>query len=716
MRYISSSDKTVGSDRSSSSRSHEAATSAKAAVRQTKRFLVGYFLKKGNNSILAGKRRKPLRYNTIGRTVKNHALDIIPAAAALVVFVSALVAAASPAAAQTTEPETSSAQSPFINKVIITGNESISEKELKGQMKTKAPAFFNIFRKPRLDMTRLNRDIAQLEGYYHTAGFFEASVELDTLQYSTDGRFVDIVIGISEGEPTLVASVEFSQGVFIDHEELRKDLLLRPGEPYNASYLDTDLYTLQSKYFDRGYLAVSIRESVELSDYRASVYFDVSPGTQIKINNIEISGNVLSKDKVIEKEIAFDSGDICRLSKLVETQRNLYETGLFTVVDINPENLDPLDRTVDIYIRVRERKARYIEGGFGVGNILGSRIFAGWGTRNLIGTGRGLRLKVEYGYDLFEGETVDFSKMQFRNNFWRYDVEYFQRYVLGYKALMSIDGYIEKDATVENVVVRTIGGQLLTRRRLTRYSDMFLAFTDEFIKRAAFNEPINEGEVRFVSGSVSHDKRDFILNPTTGTYQFVRLKFAGGILGGDEDFWTASASTQWYWRLLRGDVIAVRVRFGYGDPYGQTEQVPIEDRFFAGGSNSVRGYQNNSLGPQEYIPEADEFLPLGGNFLMLTNIELRFDIPLLSRINISGAAFFDGGNVWENIKDVTLGDFQVFKSKEDVDINDYFYGVGLGIRYNTPIGPIRLDYGLPIKVREEQSESGLFYLSLGQTF
>jgi outer membrane protein insertion porin family len=642
----------------------------------------------------------------------------------LSVLAAALAAGAPAAAAQRTAPPSSPEQASFINKIIITGNESISEKELKGQMKTKAPAFFNIFRKPRLDMVRLNRDIAQLAGYYHTAGFFEASVELDTLQYSTDRRFVDIVIGINEGEPTLVESVEFSSGSLIDHEELRKDLLLRPGEPYNASYLDTDLYTLQSKYFNRGYLAVSIRESVELSEYRASVHFNISPGTQIKIQNIEISGNVLSKTGVIDKEIAFESGDICRLSKLVETQRNLYETGLFTVVDINPENLDPLDRTVDIHIRVRERKARYIEGGFGVGNILGSRIFAGWGTRNLLGTGRGLRLKVEYGYDLFEGEAIDFSKMQFRNNFWRYDVEYFQRYIFGYKALMGIDAYVEKDNTVEAWLVRTIGGQLVTRRRLTRYTDMFLAFTDELIRREAVavtdstieGEALSEGEVRFLSGSVSHDKRDFILNPTTGVYRFLRLKFAGGFLGGDSDFWTASASAQWYWRLLRGDVVALRVRFGYGDGFGQSEQPPIEDRFFAGGSNSVRGYENNSLGPQEYISERDEFFPLGGNFLMLTNIELRFDIPLLSRINISGAAFFDGGNVWENIKDVTLGDFKVFKSKDDVDINDYFYGVGLGIRYNTPIGPIRLDYGIPIKVREGQSEKGLFYLSLGQTF
>jgi outer membrane protein insertion porin family len=631
-------------------------------------------------------------------------------------LLSAAVVGASSANAQTEESAPPPEQAPFVNKVIFVGNESIPEKEIKRQMKTKAPAFYNIFRKPRLDMTILNRDIAQLEGYYHSAGFFEASVSLGRLEYSEDRRFVDIVISISEGQPTLVESVEFSPNSLIDGNELRKDLLLRPGEPYNASYLDTDVYALRSKYFDRGYLAVSIRESVELEDHRASIFFDIEPGTQITIQRIEISGNVRSKNSVIEKEIAFETGDICRLSKLVQTQRNLYETGLFTVVDISPENLDPLDRTVDIYVRVRERKSRYIEAGFGVGNILGSRLFAEWGTRNLLGTGRGLQLSTEYGYDLFEGETVAFNSMQFRNNFWRYDIEYFQRYLFGLKILMSINAYIQKDATVQNVVVRRVGGQLLSRRRLGRYSDILVGFTDEFIKRVVLGTVESEGEVRFLTSGLSIDKRDLILNPRTGVYRFLRLKFAGGFLGGDYDFYTANVSSQWYWRLLRNDVVAVRVRIGYGDNFGQSDRVPIEDRFFAGGVNSVRGYKNNSLGPKIVDEETGDFIPLGGNALLLTNVEMRFDIPLLSRINISGSAFFDGGNVWEDVKDIQINDFRIFKPDSDVDINDYRYGLGIGIRYNTPLGPIRLDYGLPIKVEEGQSRSGLFYLALGQTF
>jgi outer membrane protein insertion porin family len=607
-------------------------------------------------------------------------------------------------------------QAPFINQIILVGNKNISDKVLKNQMKTRAPSWYNIFNKPRLDRALLNRDIAHLEGYYHTAGFFEATVRLERLDYVEEGRFVNVVISIDEGKPTVVEAVDFSPNALIDDSELRRGLLLKPGQPYNSSYLATDVYELQSKYFDRGYLAVSIEDSVTIVGYRATIHFDITPGTQIRIRRIDISGNVLSKTAVVEKEIAFKPGDICRLSKLVETQRNLYETGLFTVVDINPENLDPLERTVDIYIRVRERKARYIEGGFGVGNILGSRIFAKWGTRNLLGTGRGLQLSTEYGYDLFEGDVIAIDNMQFKNNFWRYDVEYFQRYIFGLKALSELDFFVQKDATVQNLVVRSIGGQILTRRRFSRYTEMLLGFTDEFIKRQEFGLSEAETESRFITNSYSDDRRDFLLNPRTGVYRFLRLKFAGGFLGGDNDFYTASASSQWYFPLTVDDVVAIRIRIGYGERFGQSATVPIEDRYFAGGSNSVRGYANNSLGPQFVDTDTGESIPAGGNALMLTNLELRFGIPVLSRIHISGAAFFDGGNVWGSVDDITWGSFKPFKSSSDVTINDYFYGVGMGVRYNTPIGPIRLDYGIPLKTLEGGSNNGLFYLALGQTF
>lgn len=619
------------------------------------------------------------------------------------------------------EPAGGTVQAPFINQIVFRGANSISEDELKKQMKTREPAFFAIFTKPRLNVETLNRDLAQLEGYYHSTGFFEATVVLSRFEYSDDRRFVDVVIEVREGRPTRVESIEFSPHTLVDHKELRKGLLLKPGEPYNASLLSTDVYTIKSKYFDRGYLAVSVSDTVLLRDYRARIVYRIDPGTPISIRRIQISGNALSKNSVIEKEFAFKKGEICKLGQLVETQRNLFETGLFTVVDIVPENLDPMDRFVDVSVRVRERKAAYVEVGFGVGNILGSRIFGEWGTRNLFGTGRTLRFKSEYAYDLFKNDEIDFSQIQFKNKYYRYDTEFHQRHVLGTKLLMSVNTFLEKDATVEEVEVKTLGAGVTSARRLSPHTNLLVGLSHERIRRFVSDQPEERSTSRIATTGITYDKRDFILNPRRGSYQNLRLQGAGGFLGGDNDFYTIGTSVQRYYPLGLGVVLAARVRLGYADAFGDSKKdgVPIENRYFAGGGSSVRGYEENSLGPRKTGDPngvTGEILPLGGRVLALTNVELRHSIPLLSRVNISGAVFVDGGNVWGSLQSVKLRDFRITAARDDVTIHDYRYGVGIGLRYNTPVGPIRLDYGLPIKLDNRTSARGRFHISLGQIF
>jgi len=215
--------------------------------------------------------------------------------------------------------------------------------------------------------------------------------------------------------------------------------------------------------------------------------------------------------------------------------------------------------------------------------------------------------------------------------------------------------------------------------------------------------------------SGSHDKRDFVLNPRAGTYRIARLQVAGGVLGGRNDFYTASGSFQRYDPLSRWAVLATRLRIGLGGAYGRSANVPFENRYFLGGGNSVRGYNENSLGPRAMDDQGREAV-VGGEFMLLTNVELRHGIPLLSQWNFSGAVFIDGGNVWASTSDVSLKDFRPLADEQDVTVNDYRYSMGVGLRYNTPVGPIRLDYGWPLKRDTYNDNSGRFHLTLGQIF
>jgi outer membrane protein assembly factor BamA len=139
--------------------------------------------------------------------------------------------------------------------------------------------------------------------------------------------------------------------------------------------------------------------------------------------------------------------------------------------------------------------------------------------------------------------------------------------------------------------------------------------------------------------------------------------------------------------------------------------VPVENRYFLGGANSVRGYEDSGLGPRDASKNV-----AGGTFEMLLNLELRYPLPLLARWNFSGCVFLDSGNVWAQASEVSSDDFELTSSIDETTVEDYRYGLGLGIRYNTPIGPIRVDWGYPLKPDQFSGDNGMFYLSLGQIF
>ncbi|MEE9270837.1 MAG: outer membrane protein assembly factor BamA [Candidatus Krumholzibacteria bacterium] len=610
---------------------------------------------------------------------------------------------------------------PFVNKIVILGNQFFSDDDLKKQMNTDESSFFSVFRKPRLRLDFLRRDIAVLEAFYHANGFLEATVRVKEIRQLENEAFVDIIIEVEEREATRVEAIEFGSVGPIKEDELREDLVLKPGDPYNPSLRSADVYSIKRNYFEEGYLGVAVRDTATVNGRLVRIRYDIVAGPVIHIRNIEIRGNRDSKRSIVEKELAFESGDPFRLGKVIETQRNLFETGLFTEAEIIPENLNMSERTVDIVVRVSERKSAYVEAGFGVGNILGSRVLGEWGDRNLFGTGRSLRFKTEYSFGIFEDETLNFDNLDFRVKFYRYDAQFDQRRLFGTKLLLGVNAFFEKDATVDDIVIRTRGASVGGSRRLNPRTDVLLQFLLERIKRQAPDTGFEDSRSNLVSSAVRYDTRDFILDPRTGIYRDVNLSIAGGILGADNDFYSISTSVQKYYRLARRIIVALRARVGFADAFGDSsdEGPPIEARFFTGGSNSVRGYDENSLGPATLTVDpstgATEETVLGGRALLLTNAELRFPLPLLARFRFSGAAFVDAGNVWRSLDAIDIKHFRPFADRDDVVQEDYRYSVGVGIRYNTPVGPIRLDYGLPLK-REPGLDNARFHVSLGQIF
>ena len=615
-----------------------------------------------------------------------------------------------------TEVKTEEPKAVFINRIRFAGNENVKDNQLKARMRTREPGLFAVFNKPRLDERQLGKDVKALEAYYRSLGFPDATVRLDQIEYLENRRFADIHIKVVEGEPNRVNEVTFEGNLILDEEDLREDLLLEPGAPFNEALLETDIYTIRGRYFDQGYLAVSIEDVVGLSARKVDIRFLIDPGPLLKVGTITIDGNEEVRTGVIESEITVEPGDVCRYNKVLETERNLFETGLFSVVDVLPENVDTLTHVVDLRVRVRERKESWLEAGFGVGNVLGSKVFAEWGTRNIFGTGRTVRLRATYAFDLFEGDEIDADRIDIDNTYWRYDAIYQQRRLLGLKLPTGFNAYYYWDATVPELEVKTIGGAVSVTHEFGKFRDfgrenqLVGTFSVEDIRTKKGDEPEVRSRSNILGSSLSRDTRDFILNPTVGLYEVVSAQIAGGILGGENDFYTAESGFQHYTGVRSRSVFAWRVRVGYADSYGRSDEVPIENRYFLGGANSVRGYGESSLGPLD--AQGD---PAGGTVMMLANVELRFPMPFIGKWNFSGAVFLDSGNVWEDFSDIQSSDFEFVTPIDETTEDDYRYGSGVGIRYNTPIGPIRVDWGFPLKP-DGDNAGGRLYLSLGQIF
>jgi len=602
---------------------------------------------------------------------------------------------------------------PVVKRIEILGNKSFSDGRLKRMMRLKEAHFYSLFSKPRYRRDYLKRDVATIRSFYHRNGFFDAVVKVEHVRRDEKSNSVVIRIFINEGPQTKVRKVEFSGDLILPEGELRKGLNLVEGEPYNPNLLEVDRYTIFSNYLKKGYLGASISYKVKPDSLSVAIVWRIEPGEPMRINRKFIKGNRRVDEGLIERELTFKKGEIFNLKNILESKQNLYDTGFFNSVDIEPENLDVKERLVDLVISVKERKTGYLETGLGVGNIHGNRVFAEWGHRNLLGRGYALNARTSFAFSIFPDNDFNLKRLEYRERFVSHEGELRIPHVFSTWNTLTFGAYYERDATVEPVVVRSLSFKATVSRRITRQTSLLLGYGLEHIKRFEVEEEKEKSRKRSINISFTKDTRDYYFNPSRGGYITLEGKVSGGILGGEDNIYSIVTSFQKYEKLDGNYVLAYRIRTGYSDVFGKSKSygLPIESRYFTGGGNSVRGFRENSLGP---VNEDGE--PIGGRVLLLTNIELRYPLPYLKKYNFGGALFFDGGNVWQSMKEITLRDFRLFTDDGGLTCRDYMYSIGFGLRYYTPVGPFRLDIGFPVKRPESVDYTYWLHISLGQIF
>ena len=662
-----------------------------------------------------------------------------------------------------------------IHRIEIEGNTTFSEKELKALLRIREPRSFHPQvilglgdRTARYQPHLLEVELRGLSRFYRQRGFHQVVVELVSVVEDPEGRGDIIVINVVEGLRTYLDDVRFPGTEAEVPERLREELRYHVGVPAPADLNDlgTDIYQLQTYFWEHGHLEAEIRPEIVVAaeplDNRlaAVLSYHIKPGGRYSVAMIDVQGNDRTRTDLIRGRLRLREGDLFRWSNVVESQRRLMETALFRDVGFIPARVDSAAGTADLLIQVVERRPAFFEFGFGVGSRERIRALAAWGHNNLFGTGQRLLLRSRNSLNYEDVQRLSDGAGDPELNY-RYDITHTYPSVLK-RYRLETNFYLEKETRGESGLnLDTRGFSLGTRFGFGRQTVQALTLRFERVDPSMHPDVtdslrlhlegnvIEESSTHSLAWDLLDERRDDPIRPSEGSLRTINVEIGGGPLGGDNSFWKMSAAFHGYTGFPLGGVLAFRVGAGAVGPYGDSldrgaDGVPYQERFFAGGVSSVRGYEERSLGPQISRDVADSLrvisdVPLpdrparGGNYRLLTNIEWRFPVPLLKSWKVSGVAFVDGGTVWERLRDIHIKGFRWRSYPGEPDdttstkIWDYRWSFGGGLRVDTPVGPVRVDVGFPLKRARFDTETStgvtyqtesrvIYHFSLGFPF
>lgn len=578
-----------------------------------------------------------------------------------------------------------------IREVVFEGNEAISSNELRKKMQTSTYKWWiswltgsGIVKDEDLD-----RDIALLSQHYLNNGYLDVKVTKPLIESTEDG--IKLVYQVSEGDKFAVASVAV-QGDLIEesHEKTIEGVKIKSGEVFNVSLVREDTFRISEKFTDIGYAFANVEPITKMNREEKTVdlTFSVSKGQLITIDEILISGNVKTRDNVIRRSLRIHERELFSSSAIKRSQELLQRLGYFEEVTITPAPSDS-EQEVDLNVAVREGSTGTFSAGAGIssgdGFIISSRI----SENNLFGSGNSVTLDLNTGSQR-ENYVLSFDNPRVNDTQWS----------LGVDALAVERVFDDFDRNQIGGSIRAgyplwfLGKEYLDDIRFGFAYELLRVTIKDVDDDAA--QLIRDEEGRSVSSSVIpslvRNTIDNPLFPTKGSRQGVSVEFAG--LGGDEKFWLTQASNTLYYPLWKSSfgtfVFSHRVQFGWGESYN-SEPFPLFRRFFPGGINSVRGFDSRELGPKD--EEGSEF---GGNKQLVTNFELIF--PLIDSFGLSGVTFYDIGNAFDDEDSITYSELR--------------HAFGWGIRWRSPIAPIRIEFGYPID-REKGEKSVVTNFSFG---
>ncbi len=625
---------------------------------------------------------------------------------------------------------------PRIQGIEFVGNEAFNDGTLRGQMLLELPSTRHPLRtRPRYQSNVFPKELRRIEAFYRRQGFGGATAWLDSLvpapryTHSRGSRTresadrVRLRVRVREGPRTFLREIRYTPQQVFSLEELRRATPIQPGRPFPFSAAQRGRFTraLRIAFLARGHLAAAVQDSVVLSSdsTEAVLVFKLEPGPRFRVRAVTITGLAQVDTHLVRRELTVAPDQVYSYTRLQESEQKLYGTSLFRRVSLREENIDVTRQTVDIAVRITERKMKFIEGavGFARREDYEARVTGRWGHRNVGNVGHALEGRGTFAYNI----------EQRRDNFY---LDARVQHVIPH--WFATDTRLEPqlawslDRRIEDAQLRRWRADIQAIRRGGRFTrvsaGLFVSRTDtelEAIKDDA-------RETRGVTGAIRRNSSDNIFDPRRGDVRSLGAQRAG--FGGDNHFTRLTASWARYVPLKK-TVLALGTRAGWVEAFGASREVgdeigirgvPFEFLFQGGGNTTVRGFESNSLGapvtatiigddPRESTVTTTD--AVAGTVLLIANVELRFPMPVLSRFNFGGVVFADAGNVWTDVDEMSHAAFGL-RFDEPYRRPDMRYSCGFGLRYRTPFGPIRADLAVPIKGTGRRR----YHFGIGHTF
>jgi outer membrane protein insertion porin family len=571
-----------------------------------------------------------------------------------------------------------------IASVRFTGNEAFSDRQLRRVMETKAQSLFSILTgSGKLVEDVLQEDRQRIMNYYHNHGYLESRIGNPDVKVPPAGKRIEITIPITEGSQYRMGTIDLVGDEDVSLDEIKHIISTKQGAIFRRADFGQDLYAINQRYTEKGYAYVKVDYSSKIDPDRGviDVTLLIDKAQEVRIGRIVVTGNVITRDKVIRRNITFEEGDLFNSADLRKSRRKIMNLGFFEAVDFIPRPRE--DTVIDIDIALKEK----LTGAFSLGIGYSSEDQIAGQLRltesNLFGRGQSLMGMIEYGA-VRKNFSIAFNEPAIWDT----------KYSLGFKVYDTEREWDEYDWKAR-------GGRLTLGRSIGEFFRGFVTAKHETVDVTNVDElaseAIKDQEGRSVTNSIQltliRDSRDNFFNPRHGNRTVLSAEYAGGFLGGDNYFTKYTAETSQFIPLFWKLVFMARARVGQVEGFDGRD-VPVYERFYVGGIYSVRGFELRDIGPKDENGD-----PTGGFKELVLNAEIILPISEAQGVNV--VFFFDAGNAWDE--------------GVSMDVTDLRTGAGLGIRWLSPMGPFRLEWGWNLNPRPGES-GGDWAFAVGTMF